>query len=79
MTTQVPPAAAGASSVAASVMKTEVLQDDEEEDGEEMEEGEGDEGEEMDGEGSPTNTTGDGELFDYIYGSESNDNYVMGE
>lgn len=75
MTTQVPATSSGR---AVGVMKSEIPETSEEDDCDEEEDdndGEGDaEGEEDVDSGSQENE--DGELFDYIYGSESNDNYV---
>lgn len=73
MTTQVP--ATNCSGPATRAMKSEIVETSEGDDEEYEADGDG-------AEDSATTSQGgneDGELFDYIYGSESNDNYVMGE
>lgn len=75
MTTKVP--ATGGGAVPVGVMKSEMPETSEEDDCEEEEEDNGDGEEDVDSGSQQENE--DGELFDYIYGSESNDNYVMGE
>lgn len=75
MTTKVPATGGGGGgAVPVGVMKSEMPETSEEDDCEEEE----DNGEEDVDSGSQQENE-DGELFDYIYGSESNDNYVMGE
>lgn len=74
MTTQVP--AAGTPEPPGGAMKTELQHETSGEDEAEVEE-DAEEMDEMDSRSGADNE--DGELFDYIYGSESNDNYVMGE
>lgn len=74
MTTQVPAAAAGTpgppGGAACGAMKTELQHETS---------GEDEDAEEMDDMDSRSGGADNEELFDYIYGSESNDNYVMGE
>lgn len=78
MTTQVP-AGSGGGVNSDRVLKTELPNGEgEDEAGEAEAEDDEDEMEDEDGD-SPGAVNEDGELFDYIYGSESNDNYVMGE
>lgn len=79
MTTQVPAAGTPESpggAAACGAMKTELQHETSGEDEAEVEE-DAEEMDEMDSRSGADNE--DGELFDYIYGSESNDNYVMGE
>lgn len=78
MTTQVPAAAGNPGppgGTACGAMKTELQHETSGEDEGEVEE----DAEEMDDMDSRSGGADNEELFDYIYGSESNDNYVMGE